>query len=117
MQVAKMLNIDRSTYAYYETGKTKPDVDTLLKLCVVYDVTLDYLVGNREDNCRAVLAAVDNAPGETDVSPTVATLDRQEQRALLLFKLCEDKEGAIRILREMAVENPGKRFINEDNER
>ncbi len=57
MQVAKMLYSDRSTYAYYETGKTKPDVDTLLKLCVVYDVTLDYLVGNREDNCRAVLAA------------------------------------------------------------
>ena len=31
-QVADMLNIDRSTYAYYESGKTRPDILTIAKL-------------------------------------------------------------------------------------
>lgn len=31
-QVAQSLSIDRSTYAYYEIDKTKPDYDTLLRI-------------------------------------------------------------------------------------
>ena len=31
-KVAKILNLERSSFAYYETGKTKPDIFTLIKL-------------------------------------------------------------------------------------
>lgn len=31
-QVADALNINRTTYTYYETGKTEPSIDTLHKL-------------------------------------------------------------------------------------
>lgn len=43
-QVAKSLNIVRSTYAYYETGKTCPDFETLVRLAHLYNVTTDYLL-------------------------------------------------------------------------
>lgn len=35
-QVAEKLGVDRSTYTYYETGKTNVDVKTLLKLADIF---------------------------------------------------------------------------------
>ena len=43
-QVAKSLNIVRSTYAYYETGKTCPDFSTVVRLAHLFNVTTDYLL-------------------------------------------------------------------------
>ncbi len=42
--VAAALGVVRSTYAYYETGKSQPDVETLVKLSRMFGVTLDQLV-------------------------------------------------------------------------
>lgn len=44
-ELAGYLGIDRSTYAYYESGKTKPPLNTLLELSDLYKVSLDFLVG------------------------------------------------------------------------
>lgn len=43
--VAAPLHIDRSTYAYYETGTTQPPLSILVKLALLYDVTTDFLLG------------------------------------------------------------------------
>ena len=43
-QVAKNLNIVRSTYAYYETGKTCPDFNTVIRLARLFNLTTDYLL-------------------------------------------------------------------------
>ena len=37
-QVANALNIERSTYTYYETGKTTPSASMLLKIAKVFNV-------------------------------------------------------------------------------
>ena len=43
-QVAEQINLERSTYAYYETGRTVPNISNLLKLSKVLRVDLNYLV-------------------------------------------------------------------------
>lgn len=43
-QIAQYLNIDRSTYAYYETGKTIPDIFTITKLCHLYNISILYFI-------------------------------------------------------------------------
>ncbi len=43
--IALDLNIARSTYSCYETGKNEPDICTLVKLADYYKVSLDYLAG------------------------------------------------------------------------
>lgn len=48
-QVAQSLSIDRSTYAYYETDKTKPDYETLLRIAQIFNVSIDYLLGRDQD--------------------------------------------------------------------
>ena len=37
-EVARALNIERSTYAYYETGKTSPDIFTLIKISNLFHI-------------------------------------------------------------------------------
>lgn len=39
--VAKTLNVSRSTYSYYETGKTRPDPSVLGKLSRYYNVSVE----------------------------------------------------------------------------
>ena len=41
-EVAKMLNLERSTFAYYETGKTKPDIFTLMKLAEYLQIPFEF---------------------------------------------------------------------------
>lgn len=45
-QVAEKLHMDRSTYAYYEIGKTAPGIRTLMLLPSLYGVSIDRMVGN-----------------------------------------------------------------------
>ena len=42
--VAKLLNIDRSTYTNYELGKTEPPLETLKKIAGIFGVSVDRLV-------------------------------------------------------------------------
>jgi len=37
-QVADVLNIDRSTYTYYESGKTSPDIATLRRIATLFSI-------------------------------------------------------------------------------
>jgi len=43
-KIATWLNVERSTYAYYETGKTQPDWQTLIKICEFYNIDLTDLL-------------------------------------------------------------------------
>lgn len=44
-QTADLLHINRSTYAYYETGATQPDLDMLCRLAALFEVSADDLLG------------------------------------------------------------------------
>ena len=47
-QVADYLRIDRSTYAYYESGHSKLSIDILVKLAHFYKVSYATLIGRPE---------------------------------------------------------------------
>mgnify|MGYP002612299978 CR=1 FL=1 len=42
--MAQVLGIHRSTYAYYELAKTRPEYETLLHLAALYDVDIEFLL-------------------------------------------------------------------------
>ena len=44
-EVATALRIERSTYAYYETGATQPSLTMVMRMALLYDVTTDFLLG------------------------------------------------------------------------
>ena len=43
-KLCEYLNISRQAYSNYERGKRDPDLDLLIKLCGIYNITLDQLV-------------------------------------------------------------------------
>ena len=48
--LAKATGIDQRTISNYETGKTNPDSDALIRLADFFGVTIDYLVGRTSLN-------------------------------------------------------------------
>ena len=48
-QVAEAAGVDRTTIAYYEDGKRQPTLTTLIGMCNVLQVDLDWLAGLEED--------------------------------------------------------------------
>ena len=43
--VAEKLEISATCYAGYEQGYRQPDLNMLRKICVLFDVSADYLLG------------------------------------------------------------------------
>ncbi|MCD5445402.1 helix-turn-helix transcriptional regulator [Lactobacillus delbrueckii subsp. lactis] len=44
--MSSAIGVPMSTYANYEYGRREPDMETIKKLAKLYNVTVDYLVGN-----------------------------------------------------------------------
>jgi transcriptional regulator with XRE-family HTH domain len=49
-QLSKLLSIELTTVAFYESGKIKPSFPILYKLIEIYQISLDYLILN--ENCN-----------------------------------------------------------------
>ena len=84
--IAEAIGIDRSTYSFYETGKTNPPVETLCALAKIYNVTIGYLIGKEANNpeLRARASAVSSA-----VDP-IALLSKDEQTLLIYYRLAQE---------------------------
>lgn len=65
--VAKYLNVVLSTYSQYETGKSNPDYETLIKLSRLYKVSIDELVGNKDENFESTKNLVTKRIGDVIV--------------------------------------------------
>ena len=85
--IAEAIGIDRSTYSFYETGKTNPPIETMCALAKIYNVTIGYLIGKEANNpeLRARASAVSSA-----VDP-IALLSKDEQKLLIYYRLADDK--------------------------
>ena len=45
-EVAELLNVERVAYTKWENGKNKPNYEKLSMLACIFDVSLDYLLGD-----------------------------------------------------------------------
>lgn len=46
--IAKNINVSKSTYSYWENGNYEPDQESLKLLADYFNVTVDYLIGRDE---------------------------------------------------------------------
>lgn len=49
MDVAEQLDVSRQAVSRWEAGTSKPSTDNIRLLCKIYDVTIDYLLDESED--------------------------------------------------------------------
>ena len=48
--VAQALGLNRTTYTYYETGRSEPSFDNIRKLAKMYNVKMSWLIGDSDDD-------------------------------------------------------------------
>lgn len=86
-EMADMLNISRSTYTYYETGKSEPGQEKLKKICDILNVDFNTLLGYSDDNNMKALAASSDNKGDSlnALSPT-------EEQIILAYRSMNSEE-------------------------
>lgn len=84
-QVADRLKIERSTYTYYETGKTKPDINTLIKIAKVFNISYTALLQGIEDELEAAVAEIHSGAADDDESLKYRTHATTKYEVELLF--------------------------------
>jgi transcriptional regulator with XRE-family HTH domain len=76
--LSKILGVDRSTIASWETARTIPDLPMLIRLAAIFDTSLDYLAG-REGKLEKLAARIN-------------CLGSAERKMIEnLVKMCEDE--------------------------
>lgn len=89
-QVSAALGIDRSTYSYYELGKTIPSINMLSNIAKLFNVAIFDLLDTEKGSDHLSLTTYNPGyySGERPLSS--ATLDREEKDLLLLFRQLDD---------------------------
>ena len=95
-QVADLLGVDRSTYAYYELGKIKPDIKTIMDLSKIFGV--DYIelleseaVSKFSDVSNVKVDKKKIKSDEHIQLSNVTNLTKKEQDIIMLFRLLPGK--------------------------
>ena len=88
-QVADSLNIDRSTYSYYESGKTKPDIDMIMRLSKIFNVHYTLLLDNEtNENCSdSGSTSCISFKKKTLSNSRVYELTKKEQQMIINFRM------------------------------
>ena len=86
--IAAAIGIDRSTYSFYETGKTNPPIETMCALARIYNVTIGYLLGKEANNPE--LRIRENTV--SSASDPIAFLKKDEQLLLMYYRLAKDEQ-------------------------
>ena len=61
-ELAKQINSTQQTYSDYETGRTNPDIETLIKIANILECSVDYLIGREDDFGNVIIKEKGPAP-------------------------------------------------------
>ena len=89
-QVADALNLNRTTYTYYENGITEPSIDTLHKLIKILGISYDDILPSHK-NCLSMKELYLKS------NDAFYNLTTAEQDVVILFRTLSD-EDKIRFL-------------------
>ncbi|MCI1965958.1 MAG: helix-turn-helix domain-containing protein [Oscillospiraceae bacterium] len=94
-QIAKILNIDRSTYSYYELGKTTPDVSALIILAKVFNISINELLADESGPSSVADSNIKSSyvRGKKN-SSHIYELSPLEKELVGLFRACSEDEKA-----------------------
>lgn len=87
-QIADALNIDRSTYTYYETGKTSPDIHAIVKLAKIFNVSYSDILDDETPNSSVrdpLMKSMGRYGGKNAYN--IYELSKQEKRLIIYFRL------------------------------
>lgn len=91
-QVAEALHIERTTYTYYENGKTLPNVITLKKLAEIYNVPVDCLMPSESNKPMEVGDSDFSSPQKEENAQQAAARKTSNEK---IYCLSNDEQSLI----------------------
>ncbi len=89
-QVSDLLKIDRSSYTCYETGKSHPPIDTLVKLSKIYNTSIDYIVLGKKEERHHVGTLAEPRIAPYGQGNNTLTLEQDELELLCNYRLLKE---------------------------
>ena len=82
-ELGKKLNLAESTISLYENGKREPDLQTLTNIADIFNVTIDYLLGNSQyyqntNSKRIKIPVLGTIPAGIPIEAIEEVLDYEE---------------------------------------
>lgn len=82
-ELAKQLGLNQSAIGKYERGELEPSIATLKKMSLIFECSIDYIVGNSDDFGNIVINEKSPAPAltqaEQDLLDDFRSVPRPEQ--------------------------------------
>ena len=91
--LADAIGIERSTYASYETGRNKPDVNLLSRIAKVFDVSSDFIL-EIDTTVPLNLEDISVQYKKKSGNKLVSTLSKEEKNVLAKYRLLSDNKKA-----------------------
>ncbi len=113
-QVAQALNVERSTYAYYETGTTHPSGLMIVKLANIFNVSYTVFMEALSDKKFDDNAVNKEFPSINESSwrerERIYTLQKEEQDLIIIYRTLqeEQKEKVFEFIQTMKKQNQDK---------
>lgn len=107
-QVAQALNIDRSTYTYYETAKTLPNAKTIIKLARILNVPYQEFF----DCVGEELYSEEQSTKVADSDDTVNTFKHKSTLKSKIYELSDDEKELILHFRSLSIKGQND-FLND----
>ncbi|HEX3039010.1 MAG TPA: helix-turn-helix domain-containing protein [Caproiciproducens sp.] len=87
-QIAKILNIDRSTYSYYEIGKTTPDINVLITLAKIFNIPINEMLADEEVPAAVADSSAPRFYRNKKNTSHIYELSNKEKELVGTFRVC-----------------------------
>ncbi len=84
-ELADMLHVERCTYAFYETGKSRPDLNLILRIAHIYKIKADDLIDPESPIFNTAVGEGPFPPALTE-SLLLSKRDKNEKEMLGYFR-------------------------------
>lgn len=85
--ISKILGISRGAYSHIENGRNEPDMETIVKLADIFEVSTDYLLGKSNNGLVDIIAAhIDSNATEEDIKEILAYIEEKEKNMQMKMK-------------------------------
>ena len=116
-QVADVLGLDRSTYAYYESGKTTPDIKSVNKLLKIFNISYYELM---DETDPTTVSVSDPSVSDNDEDKLhIFDLSKSEKKLVIYFRVLSPNQQK-ELLKSLSPESPDgrkkRRKVSEEEE-
>lgn len=113
-KIADYLSVDRTTYAKYENGERRPQIDVLVALADFYSTNITEMLGDYSPEDRGMKRSVlANSPKKE--SGKLVKLTEEEVRLIEYYRNAEAKSSIIDYARKIQSENLAAKAEKKEN--